>query len=856
MPEDRRIVKVTLPGQSKSVTMTAAEYDSYARSLLKGASAQPERVEGRIPVQLAGPDGIPRVQNVSHEEYLTLVKRGEAPMLTPTGSEKVSASERQNLKYELSRSDQGKALVTTNAVTPGFSQIFQNIAVGSEQAAQTRAELLQGNKGLDLGIDMGLLLTGGGLVKKAIEKTGAKVATHGFSGFLNTMAANAAADTYLYTNYLMDYNKPFTSEGFATNLMTGALFAAPFAAAGALRSTVVKAAQGGLSAGADAMVGYGLLGGKRNVLANAAATRVVGRVVNRIKPKKKGGRPAGTAAIVDEVAEIEARVAKQAQQAQNFTPRNLGNISRRSLQELDETITSVAGVAGFGDEAIRNIDFKNMTKNIGAIDSSSKLLQSNIIDLNKAIQRATPKASVLDPGQQARYTVGMEDLARDLRTMGASDLADEVVKLSNPFVTKPNEAYGKLVQLRLNERLKGSGAENRLRQMIEDTAVFAQEADNGFKVNVAIDDLNKAVDDLRVMSSPNNLEAVTRESAEALVRNIDNQLENIRKSYKVLEEEGLITAKKRVALETNLTKVANNLKSAEASLLDAATINEVKTAAAQNMTDELAMLQRNEHPQAIEAMKRMEAAQAAKDIKDFGKTAVAALEKGAFAVTSASIGGVVALRALSRQEKNAFFEHVHEQVTRYGTSPPDMEQALGNFVAPIQLADPEGSFMAQSAAANMIYYLQSTLPKAPPTIYNSAVPRQEVDVFLQRFAAVMDPISVGYSALEGRVTPEMVSALRIARPAMYTEISNELSVALQNVNPEKVSRKTMNGVQTFLGGLDPLWGGESIMQLQSGYAQNQEQDRAINGPTGEFRNTNNPQQAGNNFTFAQRISSY
>jgi hypothetical protein len=185
-----------------------------------------------------------------------------------------------------------------------------------------------------------------------------------------------------------------------------------------------------------------------------------------------------------------------------------------------------------------------------------------------------------------------------------------------------------------------------------------------------------------------------------------------------------------------------------------------------------------------------------------------------------------------------------------------MEDAFASALGATEVADPDVTTQGSIAATRTMYYLAQVMPRRRNTLYRTETPRQQKHAFLQTFAAILDPISVAYAALEGRVTPNMVDAIRATQPAMYAEISNQLAEAIMEADPSKAPRKAINGVNLFLGGVDPLYRGDVLFQLQNHFTQNQQQAQAV-GPqlNGQFQ-TQTPQDSGSAFTFTQRLTSY
>jgi hypothetical protein len=153
---------------------------------------------------------------------------------------------------------------------------------------------------------------------------------------------------------------------------------------------------------------------------------------------------------------------------------------------------------------------------------------------------------------------------------------------------------------------------------------------------------------------------------------------------------------------------------------------------------------------------------------------------------------------------------------------------------------------------NTMYWLASQMPKADDTIYGRQVPQplSLVEEMLEKYVAAGDPISVGFAVLDGRVTQGMVDAVRVTAPAMYAEMNAIFADMMGKVAANEANPKVVSAIGMFMGGMDPMFTGDFIMQLQSSYAQTATQDGVMRGGP---NNMPNPQDAGQSpFTTSQR----
>jgi hypothetical protein len=225
------------------------------------------------------------------------------------------------------------------------------------------------------------------------------------------------------------------------------------------------------------------------------------------------------------------------------------------------------------------------------------------------------------------------------------------------------------------------------------------------------------------------------------------------------------------------------------------------------------------------------------------------------------VRGVYALREMDKKEKETLYLHLQETLPQLMSSPELLEEYLGEQIAGIDSTDPEHAFLSSSAAAQTVFYLAGTLPRVDGGLYTKDLPppRAKMEAYLEKVAACMDPPSVQMAALEGRVTRNMLDALRNTSPAFLVEMQVGIDQLIQDADPLKIPRKTLNGLAQLQGFLDPTRRGKILMELQSDYAQNSQQQNQIFGPNGaqplqgNFKIQNNPQQNGSPFTFTQRL---
>jgi hypothetical protein len=216
--------------------------------------------------------------------------------------------------------------------------------------------------------------------------------------------------------------------------------------------------------------------------------------------------------------------------------------------------------------------------------------------------------------------------------------------------------------------------------------------------------------------------------------------------------------------------------------------------------------------------------------------------------------GVGALHGLSQEEKYVLFEEIQENLNTLAGNPNALIERLTPIMDRGAAADPHGTDLAGQKAMNTMFYLQSQLPPVDQTIYGRGVPQplSAVEEFLEKWTATSDPISVGYAAFDGSITPQMVNAVRATNPKLYAEMQVEMANAMMQAPAEKANPHAMRGITIFMGGMDPLYSSKFMADLQSTYAQTSTQDEVINGPRKPMPGVD-PLRAG---TMSQRQQSY
>jgi hypothetical protein len=240
----------------------------------------------------------------------------------------------------------------------------------------------------------------------------------------------------------------------------------------------------------------------------------------------------------------------------------------------------------------------------------------------------------------------------------------------------------------------------------------------------------------------------------------------------------------------------------------------------------------------------------------------AAVEKGATGLDYLSRGvtyGLNSFYQMSEIDRNDLYAEVTESINNFTGAPFALDEALGDYLAPFAQDDPELADLAGISAGNTIFWLQSQQPKSDRSVYGMGVGKAKRDEFLEKFVASIDPMSVPEVALMGRASRGAVDAMRVANPELYAEIGVMASEILAEVDLITLPRTLQNGLNQILGGIDPLYTGPALLELQRNYAQTPAQQQVLGGQgpmQGTMPDGSNPKKPGNQFTFTQRLASY
>ena len=857
----------------KTYVMTPSEYDAFVADL--PPTSQIKVLSGDIPTVVRNEEGLLVRENLTHEQIRRRKALGEDPVIRGADDPKLQELRRQEQARETKAiaAEEGPLVAAGNFI-PGV-QALQNYVVGTEAATEARQQLNAANPAENILSNIGAFVTGAGILKRAAAGTqiGAKLLglrnLPGAAGVAAKTAELAAADvaleTHLYVQNILDNNQPFAAEQWAGQVGQGLVFASPFIGSFAGRALAAKgidalrtgaAGRSLTSMAGDALTTAAVVsmpGTKQaaKFARSAAATKLVGKLFRRFKRA-----PGAT----DEVLEATARVEREAVDIGNFTPERL---ARATPSKRRAMIARMKELGAENLDVLDNIRFEEILTRNNAMRASVNSVRKQALSFNDKVG-FTSIAGNLDIGQQARYAARSSELVERIRDVGFGDVASGI---EAGVTGNPTKAFGRWVQLRLDARFKrgttGGAAQTDelIRDFIEDASIWGDElAQRGRTVNQAVEEVVQAWENLGTFNLAKNLEDVeiaTLGKLPELSKNIDQ----LRASYAKFEKLGMLSRAQVQRMETVFTNAEDAILKGTEALGDAVKINKARRGAARLHREANDLTQGSRQIQTKEDFDAMRAEMVADEVREMGK-----FEKLLKKVIRAgqrvegskiAVGGVIALRNLSFEEKLDLYGHIQDELSVLTGNPIELQERLGNLMGPASSVDPVATQLASTKMVSTIYYLKGQMPRPDRTLYgkNLPPPQGKLEEFLEKYVASYDPLSVAYAALDGRITKGMVDAVRNTNPAKYAELSATMAFELDNADPLKVPRSTVAGINTFLGGMDPLFTGDTLIELQSNYAQTPAQDQVINQPRSPLPNRSDNVQnpmAGN--TFAQRLS--
>jgi hypothetical protein len=852
-------VRFSIDGQEGSErVLSATEFRQYVANLSDAAKAR-LKVEGKHDAVYTNTEGELVRETLGGDQIMARAGLGEDALIDGAQDPKLQAFNRQQAERarKETAAEEG-VLATFNAINPmrltGIPQALESAAMGEEQAIQAQNEVAGANQGETLFGSMALGFGAGGAAMGALKGVGVGAKAGKGLGLAAHVAVDEAAfETALYTKYVMDQRQDFQAEELGQNIVAGLMFATPVVGGALLRKPLWKAAGmagGGISTlaghGRNAMVMKGLAAG-------GAAQGQYHRRAAQLGVVERLFRGRKTVTKVDELAELRKTMAKEEVAIGRATPEGLRSAKGGKADEiLDHVRKNMDQKAGYLD----GIDVNGMAKDLGGVRTATRQASNAVYRTARSMKVSQPIGiGRLGKSQTKRLEAAMDNFLGYADDLG---FADELGHLRD--VASAGE-YGRIFQARLDMALKGkvgnratAQLDDTLRQLSEDTSLWGtgKALEQAKNLNRGIDRLADGFEQLRKMDIPDDLSKIPEGTD---LNQLDKAIAEIRGGLDHLHASKLLSFEQLRGITNTLDKVEDSLVTGKKAYVDAVKLNKARNSAAKNHKARFERVRSGdvETAGALEARMEARVAETAAKMQGVKNALKKVIEDGRVPVYTNRMLKV--LRESSVDEKRELFMTMQEKIPMLVGNPEYMAKELEPFLAESP-TNPEVHAMAGVNTGNTVYFLANKLGRVDRTLYGKARPpsREKAVRFAETFAAMMEPVEVAYAAVTGEVTQDMIDAVRVTSPAMYTELSVLLSEAIAEMDPITTPRATYKGISKFLGGADPLNSGEVIMQLQSNYAQNEQQAQAT-GISGQF-NQDHPQDGDNAFTFTQRLQSY
>lgn len=214
-----------------------------------------------------------------------------------------------------------------------------------------------------------------------------------------------------------------------------------------------------------------------------------------------------------------------------------------------------------------------------------------------------------------------------------------------------------------------------------------------------------------------------------------------------------------------------------------------------------------------------------------------AFKSGSTVARPASASALMALRYgnLSAEDKRKQFEEIHADMRVLFENPDIALDRMQQATEVVQDYDPGTSAELANTAGMGLSYLFGSLPRGTTRFGVedlSTVSDTEIDMFLERYAALQDPTGLLDSVADGTITPDAVEAVVQVMPAVYAEMMMPVIDAMVD-NQSTLSYEQSLALSTFLmQPIDESVKFTSVLSLQSPVAQTQQQDIAQRSPQG------------------------
>lgn len=858
-----KLVRFSIKGLKGSERILPVdEFRQYIANLSDSAKAR-VKLEGTHDSVYENTEGDLVRETLSGDQVMARAQLGEDALITKGSDPKLEAyRQQQHARARKETAADENALAVLHGINPwrvtGLPQKLEEMAVGKEAAIQADNEIAAANHAETLFGNMALGFMAGGAATGVLTKLGMGADMGAKALIANVVADEAAFDTTLYTKYIMDQRKDFQAEELGSMIVAGLVISAPLVGAALLRrpawelaKNVGSHAAGGIGhlAGTarNALVLRGLAAGAKGGKYNRAAAGM--GVLNRIL----GGRKAVTK--IDELAEMQKVMAKEELAIGRATPEGLRAAKGGKAEDILEAVRANMDQAA---NYLDGIDANGMASDLKGVRTATRQASNAVYRTSRNMKVGAPKGI----GRLGKSAEGRLESAMDNFLGWADDMGfgDEIGHLRD--VTSSKE-YGRLFQARLDLALKGKvgnratkGLDEALRTITEDTTIWGtgKALEQARNLNKGIDRLSDGFSELRRLDIPDDLSKIPDGTD---LTALDHAIGEVRGGLDHLHASGLLDFNQLRGITNTLDRVEDALVTGKVAYVDAVKLNKARKSAAINHKARFEKVKAGDVETAGALEARMEGradeiAHRFKQFVDFGDMLIRSGKIPLYVNRSLRI-----LKETPMEEKQHMFMQMQEKIPMLVGNPEHLAQELQPFLSQ-EPQSIEVHNMAGVQSTQALYFLANKLGRVDRTLYGKNRPpnREKAQRFAETFAAMVDPIDVAYAATTGEVTQDMIDSVRVTRPSMYAELSVLLSQLLDKMDPITTPRATYKGVTKFLGGGDPISSGEVIMQLQSNYAQNEQQAQAVGGsPNGHFHQEH-PQDGDNAFTFTQRLQSY
>ena len=858
-------VRFSIKGQEGSErVLSAADFRAYVANLSDAAKGRLQ-VEGKHDSVYQNTEGELARESLSGDQVIARAGLGQDVLIDGADDPKLQAHNRQQAdRARKETAAEEGVLATFNAINPlrltGIPQALESAVMGEEQAIQAQNEVAAANRGETLFGGMALGLGAGGAAMGALKGAGITAKSGKGLGLLAHVAVDEAAyETALYTKHIMDQRVDFQAEELGANIVQGMLFAAPIVGGALLRKPLwnaVSMAGGGVSRGLGHLQSGLVVGGLKTADPGKASKMRRGAAVVGIGRRLFGGRK--TVTKVDELAEIRKTMQAEELSIGRGTPEGLKSNKAKRESILDTIKKNMDQKATYLD----NIDVGSMAPNLNKVRTAGRQAQNSVWGVNRTMSGG----SVIGVGKLGKSSTELLEATMDT-FLGRADemgLGDIVGHLRD---VKGSTQMGALFQARLDLALKAKVGNQstellamELKAITEDPRIWGtgKAAEQARNLNTGIDAFTEGFEQLKALDIPDDLSKIPDGTN---LDAMDKALGRIRDGYDRLHASKLFTTKQVRGVEATLNKVEDALVEGKRAYVDAVKLNKARNSAAKNHKARYDKVKSGDVETAAALEARMEGR------VEQWSAARTKLVKGLEVLVNSGRLPVYTnrmlktLRESSMQEKEEFFMEMQARIPMLTSNPEIMAKEMEPFMAEAP-RNPTMHAMAGVNSGNTIYLLANKLGRVDRTLHGKGrTPRRDrVLRFTETYAAMANPMDVAYAAAAGEVTQDMVDAIRVSAPAQYAELGAVFSQFIESVDIHSLPRATTKGILKFLGGGDPLFSGEVIMQLQSNYAQNAQQQEAVGGqqpmPNGQQFNQSHPQDGDNAFTFTQRVQSY